>query len=561
MRTESTNQPASVNGNAFAAMRNNPVCPLCKKPGGEYLLYIGVLIALLPVLFLRDFTPSNELRYLSIADEALRNHTFFAFTDHGEPYADKPPLYLWLVMLCRALTGAHRMWLLSLFSLLPAWGIVRVMDRWSAGELTEETRPLARLMLLTSVLFLGSAATLRMDMLMSLFIVLALRVFWRLYRGSNHFARDRWLFPLWIFLGLFTKGPLGLLIPLCCTAVFLAVSGQLRTFFRYWGWRTWCLLVVCCAVWFACVYAEGGRGYLYNLAVHQTVGRAVNSFHHDAPFYYYAVSIWYSILPWSLLSVGIIVAALRRKFACSDLQRFYLTVCVTTFLLLSIISAKLQIYLLPAIPFFIYTAAMLLPRFHDNLWIRLSLMVPAVVFALALPALLVLRRQEEPAYLHHCMVYVAAGIFTLQGLGTLCLLYARRRHVPVVKAARFLGVCLLLAVFAGGWAVPAVNPDTGYGTLCKKALELSDKYGIDDIRAWHISRPQPMDVYLGKPFTVLEDEAAPEAESGAPYLLLTRKRYLPGISSPQVTVVGRFAVVVVRPEENPPAAASANLNK
>ena len=36
------------------------------------LLLAGCLLALLPVMLLRDFTPSNELRYLSIADEALR---------------------------------------------------------------------------------------------------------------------------------------------------------------------------------------------------------------------------------------------------------------------------------------------------------------------------------------------------------------------------------------------------------------------------------------------------------------------------------------------------------
>ena len=40
-----------------------------KKNNAVYLI---VLAALLPVLLLRDYTPSNELRYLSIVDEALR---------------------------------------------------------------------------------------------------------------------------------------------------------------------------------------------------------------------------------------------------------------------------------------------------------------------------------------------------------------------------------------------------------------------------------------------------------------------------------------------------------
>lgn len=140
---------------------------------------------MLPILLLRDFIPANELRYLSIADKALRNHTFFAFSNHGVPYADKPPLYLWMVMFCRRLTGEHRMWLLALFSLLPAWGIVRTMDRWTMQELDNEERMLASLMLLTCGLFFGADVTLRMDMLMCFFIVLALHTFWQMLTGGR----------------------------------------------------------------------------------------------------------------------------------------------------------------------------------------------------------------------------------------------------------------------------------------------------------------------------------------------------------------------------------------
>lgn len=205
----------------------------------KHLLYLGAFAALLPVLIFRDFTPSNELRYLSIADEALSNNTFFAFTNHGLPYADKPPLYLWAIMLCRWITGGHRMWLLSLFSILPAFGIVHIMDRWTAQEIDEKNRSLARLMLLTCGLFVGVAVTLRMDMLMCFFIVLALRSFWRMFKNEGNYRREARLFPIYLFLATFTKGPLGLFIPFCSTIVFLAVSKHIREFFRYWGWRTW----------------------------------------------------------------------------------------------------------------------------------------------------------------------------------------------------------------------------------------------------------------------------------------------------------------------------------
>ena len=77
-----------------------------------------LLLAVLPVLIFRDYTPSNELRYLSIVDEALRNGDIFTFTNHGIQYADKPPLYFWILMLGKWLLGNHAMWFASLFSFL-----------------------------------------------------------------------------------------------------------------------------------------------------------------------------------------------------------------------------------------------------------------------------------------------------------------------------------------------------------------------------------------------------------------------------------------------------------
>ena len=93
------------------------------------IIWIGFIIAVLPVIIFRDFTPDNELRYLSIANEALRDGHLFAFYNQGLPYADKPPLYLWIVMLGKVIFGQHYMWFLSLFSVIQALVIMTVLDR------------------------------------------------------------------------------------------------------------------------------------------------------------------------------------------------------------------------------------------------------------------------------------------------------------------------------------------------------------------------------------------------------------------------------------------------
>lgn len=457
----------------------------------KHLLYIGICVALLPTLLLRDVTPANELRYLSIADEALRNHTLFAFTNHGTPYADKPPLYLWLIMLCRWIVGSHKVWLLSLFSLVPALIIVRTMDRWTATETDWEGHSLARIMLLTCGIFLGAAFFLRMDMLMCMFIVLALRSFWLISTDSDRTGRERWLFPTWLFLAVFTKGPMGLLIPLASTVAFLIIRKRAREILRYWGWRTFGILSVCCTLWFTAVYAEGGSGYLYDLAFQQTFGRAVNSFHHAEPFYYYAVVLWYCLAPWSPLVVVVIATALRPKFIRSELQCFFLCVTITSFALLSCVSSKLEIYMLPLIPFAIYATAMFLPRFHNS------------------------------------------------------ILNIRHRKVVIdyARIIRNTGCILLFGVFAAGWAWPEINAYTGYGALCDKALELSQERKITDIRTWKIDRAENMDVYLHRPITVIKGNKPPRSD-GKPHLLLTLKSLLTHFPKHETLAIGCYAVVV-----------------
>ena len=65
------------------------------------------LLLFLPLLLRRDPTPANELKSLQIADEALRDGHFWCLYLDGAPYADKPPLYLWIVMCYKRLLGFH----------------------------------------------------------------------------------------------------------------------------------------------------------------------------------------------------------------------------------------------------------------------------------------------------------------------------------------------------------------------------------------------------------------------------------------------------------------------
>lgn len=353
----------------------------------QWLRLAFYLLLLLPLLLHRAPTPTNELKYLQIADEALRDGHFWCLYLDGAVYADKPPLYLWIVMLFRRLLGFHCIPLLELFSLLPAFGILVLLNRWCGQRLPLRWQIGAELALLTTAYFLGGALVLRMDMLMVFFITLAMRFFWQIDQGDPR-PGLRWAFPLAVFAAIFCKGPVGFLFPLGGCLAWLLAEGRLRYFSRAWGWRCWLTLVLLCGVWWGLAWLEGGRAYLDNLLVHQTVGRAVDAFHHKRPLYWYLVVVWYAMGPWSLLTVPVGVEAAakgRLKGASGALPRFFLLISFTFFAVMSLMSSKLQIYLLPMFGFVNYACYMLLaardPGGRTPIVLTVTYIVAAVMLA------------------------------------------------------------------------------------------------------------------------------------------------------------------------------------
>ncbi len=536
-------------------MRNNSLQPgqgniLTRHP--MMTVFAFTFICLFPVMLLRDFTPSNELRYLSIADEAIADGHIFAFYNHGIPYADKPPLYFWIVMLCRLLFGHHSCLALSMFSPIPAFGIVGIMDKWVMKGKPVMDRMALAVMTLTCVMFLGTMIVLRMDMLMCLFIVLALWTFYRMYTGESARKSDSVMLPVWIFLALFTKGPVGLLMPPLAIAVFLAVKRDWKGFGKYLGLKTWGIIAGLAAVWLACVWFEGGAEYIDNLLVKQTVGRAVNAFTHAKPFWFYLVAILWCLAPYCLLLVGAFVTSLlpvrktnaaeasgidpvtsvankqTNKQRRSDLEVLFLCTIIATIAMLSSFSSKLPIYLVPVFPFCVYLFPIVLDRIGERGWMRWSVGIFSIIFTIiGLAALIVLfgavripavdKLLNEYPFARKAPVINGVILLTLSNaLGILFLIKRKVWNIP----ALLLGAGMFLTVFSASAVVKDINPYIGYGAICAKVPEGTD------VATVFLHRPENIDAYIGRQITDYgkEPERLVEAvaASDKPLTIITR---------------------------------------
>lgn len=496
-------------------------------------VFVFTFVCLFPVMLTRDFTPSNELRYLSIANEALADGHIFAFYNHGLAYADKPPLYFWIVMLCRLLFGHHSCLALSMFSLIPAFVITGIMDKWVMKGKSAMDRMALAGMTLTCVMFLGTMIVLRMDMLMCMFIVLALWTFYRMYTGEVARKSDSVLLPVWIFLALFTKGPVGLLMPPLAIAVFLAVKRDWKGFRKYLGLKTWGIIAGLAALWIGCVWIEGGSEYINNLLVKQTVRRAVNAFTHAKPFWFYLVAIIWCLAPYSLLLVGTFVASLLpvRKAGAekvSDLEILFLCTIISTVAMLSSFSSKLPIYLVPVLPFCVYLFPIVLDRIGERGWMRRGVGIFSIIFTvIGLAALPVLFGAVKIPALNDLLTEypfaleapIINGIILLTLANILGIWFLLKRKVWNIPAL-LLGAGLFLAVFSASAVVKDINPYIGYGSICSKVPEGTD------VATVFLHRPENIDAYIGRQITDYgkEPERLVEAVSASdkPLTIITR---------------------------------------
>lgn len=505
-------------------------------------VYLFVFLSVLPLILFRDFTPSNELRYLSIADEALRDHLFWAFRNHGMDYADKPPLYLWLVMAGKWMFGIHSKLWLSLISLIPALLTVGVMDSW-IKDLKPKVRENGRLLLLTCGLFAGTMVFLRMDMLMTLFITLSLKEFYDMEVLGKPHQKRVFLMAFYIFMAVFTKGPMGIAIPLCCIPAYLLVSKKPGRMARYWGWRTWIVLLPLFALWFGLTYLEGGTEYLNNLVFHQTAGRAVNSFHHARPFYYYLIVICYGFLPWTPVVVGGFIATLRNWKHADARDQFFCTTVLTSLLLLSVVSAKLAIYMLPVYPFLVYLTVIHMEEVVQARWYRISMAVTSALFCLAFPLFCIVAHLPKLEYINIGAFYPATLMLTVGG-GVALYVLKRKRHAQALPS---LSVCLLCAIFFGGFGVPDINAYLGYGDLCEQAAKAAKETGINHVATWHLRRPDNVDVYLKDvTLSILPDSI--EAKDIHDMVVITRQRNLKHFAGDEYIPVGPNVVIIKKSE-------------
>ena len=278
----------------------------------------------------RDLFVGDETSYGQVVREMRATGAFFLPTLNGTPFTHKPPIHFWLIDLLTFPLGVYSTWAFVLPSLIAFIFLLWLM--WKIGG------PLAAFICGSSMMIWTSAQSARMDVSFTAFIVLAV---WQLER---FFDRDDFRALLWsaIALGIavLIKGPMAPVI-----AIVLFVLEWLRRKRIPRGNYAPAILamIVIPLLWLVPAMLLGGRAYTHDVIVKQTVGRAVASWVHNAPPWFYVLHLPASLFPWFFLAVAAVIALWRT-------HRFLVNWILAVLIPYSLMSSKLDVYMMAIIP-------------------------------------------------------------------------------------------------------------------------------------------------------------------------------------------------------------------
>lgn len=311
------------------------------------------LIIFVPLVFFRYPDARNELKYFMVTEDMIKAKEYLILKYFSELYPDKPPLYFWILIFFKTYFKNMFFSLSLLFgSLLPSFGISILSFKLLTRLKNEKIGFLITLILMTIPYFIGISLFLRMDMLMSFFISLALYLFFGMYIDKSKISKIK-LIALYFSIGIavLIKGGAGFIIPILVILAFLVLEKNLLFLKEIHIFKGILLILVILGIWFCGIYIQPeGKEYISLLLGQETLGRMVKAKTHSRPFYFYFARLPLILYPYGIIYLGAFIYYLKnikKYLSWSLIEKIGFAWSITPLLLFSFVSGKLEIYLIP----------------------------------------------------------------------------------------------------------------------------------------------------------------------------------------------------------------------
>jgi len=459
-----------------------------------FIIILFGLILYIPASFFRDLHWNEELKYVEVAKEMYESGNWLVPHFNGDFYTHKPPFYFWFLNFSRFLFGSYSVIGVILVSAIPAILIALLTFYFGSKVIDKEFGFYSALILMITFYFFALAITVRMDHFMGLFILASLISF---YFGYNKNGRDKakYYYFVYVFMALATwiKGPAGFLIPLVVIPVFILTERNYGEFKELRIGKGFLIFLGIMLLWLIPALISGGREYAYELLILQTFGRAVNSFAHQRPFYYYLETFSGTFLPWSFFLYSALIYYLRNRNETPRFVKFLVVWFASAFILFSAISGKLDIYLLPIYPAGAMLTAYLFREIEEKRAHIAYLIIPSVItFALFSAASFFIPKELDSIQLKSILMptiiaWTAGGIIAI-------FLLIKRKYNYIYKL-----VLIIFAVFLLNFSFSVAAPFSSTYTVKPAAVYLNNMIhsGYENIAVYkYEGEPASLGVYM-----------------------------------------------------------------
>jgi 4-amino-4-deoxy-L-arabinose transferase-like glycosyltransferase len=542
----------------------------------DYFWLIGFGLLLIATgIGLRDAWPADEPRFALVVRDMVSTGDGLLPRVGGDVYADKPPLFFWLMGLALLVTGSLRFAFL-LPSLLAALACVLLVYDLGRRLWNRETGLAAGFALLLTVQFVWQGRQAQIDATLCFWCVLSL---YGLLRHLLVGPAWGWYTIGWAAagFGVITKGvgflPLLVLIP------FFLLRGAA------WSPRTrdtavapWLLgplaFLLAVGTWLAPMLIAADAdpalaAYRDEILFHQTIDRYTDAWHHRQPFWYFIVQVipamWLPLtllLPW-------LIPRWRKAWQARDLRvALLLSWVVIVVLFFSFSTGKRGIYVLPALPAFVLASAPYLVELAQRRAVqRVLFTFTTLVAALCLlgAVFMLLRTDKRTELLASYDLDVFGPLLLIGIVGiAICLIAQPRRSFAAYTG--LLGTVLLVTSY---WVNPVMNAarsGAAFISNVERNNSATDELGLVASREQYLLTAHRPVVHFGH---ARWREREQEAADAALWLSQSERRQLvvnefardlcfAGAQSKPLGTANRNRWYLVRGEANPDCVARGN---
>ncbi|MGD8594967.1 MAG: glycosyltransferase family 39 protein [Gammaproteobacteria bacterium] len=454
--------------------------------------------------------------------EMLKRGDFITTYLNGELRFDKPILIYWLQAASVSVFGLNE-WALRLPSAIAASLWVVAVFTFARRQMDASTGLAAGLIAAFSigVVVIGRAAT--ADALLNLFIALTLLDIIRYFEQPSFLLRNR--VYLWMGLGLLTKGPIAIMVPLAVSFFYVAIQKRWQDWIRaLLNPLGWLIMLGIALPWYILEYLAQGQAFIDGFFLKHNVDRFSSTMEgHGGSLFYYLPVVLLIVMPFTGLLLRILP---RIRQALNDPLDLWLWIWFGfIFFFFSFSNTQLPHYLLYGVtPLFL-----LMAKYRNDLQSKSLAYAPVLIWLVLLAVLpdifATIADRANDEYTRALVPLVATVFGTGYRIGlvvaiviTISLFLWRAK--PVWQGLMITGV--LHTVVIVQWIGPAAGELVQQPV--KAAAQLARQYD-ETIVMWRVNMPS---------FTVYRGEVTPRRDPRPGEIVFTRIDALPDLGPHEV---------------------------